>query len=103
MSEEQPSLSLCLGYTLERAAVFRDGSAPVTVGHVLAAMLQMSEIDQGAGYLGWPALIYLREAGLKFDRQTREAIGALYPHERLEAAERAELARLKAKYEGGAA
>lgn len=96
-------LSAGLWLTLERAARLAPAESKVEVDHVLAAMIEcVPEVPRLAPKMT-AATKLLWEAGIRWDRATRHRLGIIRPEERAEAAERAELARLKAKYEGGAA
>lgn len=93
-------------YALERAARLASElpSASMRLEHLLGAMLEMSAGgDRQFQYRNLPALNLLKAAGLKWDVETRRYLGVISPEDKTETAERAELARLKAKYEGGTA
>lgn len=95
--------SAALRMLLDRAGEFAHPEKKVEEEHVLAAMLERLPRNQPSVTMHRPADWVLWGAGLRWDKQTRLKLGVMSPEERAEAAERAELARLKAKYEGGTA
>ena len=96
-------LSFGLWLTLERAAQLAPAESKVGVEHVLGAIIE-SLPERPCRATKMPAHNQLLwQAGIRWDRATRIRLGIIWPEDRVEAAERAELARLKAKYEGGAA
>lgn len=94
------SASLCL--ILAQAVRLASPESRVDVEHVLAAMIESLPDRLCRATKMRPALQLLWDSGIRWDRATRIRLGVIGPEERAEAAERAELARLKAKYEGGA-
>ncbi len=101
MSEADRYHSAGLRMLLERAGQLAHPEKKVEAEHVLAAMLEFLPKDRPRCQAR-PSVWVLWGAGLRWDKQTRLRLGVMSPEERAEAAERAELARLKAKYEGEA-
>ena len=95
--------SATLRMLLDRAGALGGPEPKVEAKHVLAAMLECLPKNRPSVTTHCPATLVLWCAGLRWDKETRLKLGVMSPEERAEAAERAELARLKAKYEGGAA
>lgn len=103
MSEAERYHSAALRMLLDRAGDLAHPEKKVEAEHVLGAMLELVPAHRTPSGPARPAGIVLFDAGLRWDKQTRQRLGIMSPEERAEVAERAELARLKAKYEGGAA
>lgn len=95
--------SAALRMLLDRAGELAHPEKKVEAEHVLAAMLECLPKNRPSVTMHPPAAWVLWGAGLRWDKQTRLRLGVMSQEERAEAAERAELARLKAKYEGGVA
>jgi hypothetical protein len=100
VSAKYHSATLCL--ILDRAARLAPVDSKVDIEHVLGAIIESLPEQCFRAWKPSPAFLLLWEAGIRWDRATRIKLGIIRPEERAEAAERAELARLKAKYEGGA-
>ena len=100
VSAQYHSASLCL--ILRLAARMASPELKVDVEHVLGAMIESVPERFWRGAETRPAYRLLWDSGIRWDRATRIKLGIMGPEDRAEAAERAELARLKAKYEGGA-
>lgn len=98
----QMSHTAGLWMILDRAQKLAEPESKIGVEHVLGAMIESLPERPCRATKMTAAYKLLWEAGIRWDRATRFRLGIIGPEERAEAAERAELARLKAKYEGGA-
>jgi hypothetical protein len=93
-----------LGFILSDARQLAGDHEAIEPAQLLAAMIRCSTDRQPTRLPDSDvAMQLLWDVGLRWNDRLRLRLGIMSPEERAEAAERAELARLKAKYEGGVA
>jgi hypothetical protein len=93
-----------VGFILRDARRLAGDHEAIEPAQLLAAMIRCSTDRQPTELPDSDvAMQLLWDVGLRWNDRVRLRLGIMSQEERAEAAERAELARLKAKYEGGVA
>jgi hypothetical protein len=92
------AFSISVLYVFERASALADDKPAISVNHLVGAILERATSHTAVRREDVVVSELFAKAGLKWDDETRKALGIVTAEEKAEMKERAELARLRAKY-----
>jgi hypothetical protein len=92
------NFSLSAQYVLQRAEMMAEEESEISVTHLVGAVLERITVHAVVQQDAHAVMQLFKRAGLKWDDETRRALGIVTAEEKAEMKERAELARLRAKY-----